>query len=146
MFFATWDQETSGLAGELDSLNRYQTIAARTGLPQLTAVDEASVEPSSKTPTDFLERLPHPLSYPVALDESGKLADGYEVLGLPWFVLTSPTGQLLYYREVSTAGWPEHQRPRPLRQGGARAGRPALRRRRCQSRARRLAAAARLAP
>ena len=46
------------------------------------------------------------MSYPVALDQSGKLADGYEVLGLPWFVLTSSSGQLLYYREVSTAGWP----------------------------------------
>jgi cytochrome oxidase Cu insertion factor (SCO1/SenC/PrrC family)/thiol-disulfide isomerase/thioredoxin len=106
VFFATWDQETSGLAGELDSLNRYQAIAPRSGLPPLTAVDEASVEPSLKTPTQFLERLPKPLSYPVALDETGKLADGYEVLGLPWFVLTSSTGQLLYYREVSSAGWP----------------------------------------
>jgi thiol-disulfide isomerase/thioredoxin len=106
LFFATWDQETSGLAGDLDSLNRYQAVAARTGLPRLTGVDEASVEPSLKTPTEFLDRLPHPLSYPVALDESGKLADGYEVLGLPWFVLTSPTGKLLYYREVTTAGWP----------------------------------------
>jgi cytochrome oxidase Cu insertion factor (SCO1/SenC/PrrC family)/thiol-disulfide isomerase/thioredoxin len=106
VFFATWDQETSGLAGELDALNGYQAIAARTGLPELTAVDEASVEPSLETPTKFLAHLPHPLSYPVALDESGKLADGYEVLGLPWFVLTSPSGQLLYYREVSTAGWP----------------------------------------
>ena len=106
MFFATWDQETSGLAGELDALNQYQAIATRTGLPQLTAVDEASVEPSAGTVTSLLRALPHPLSYPVALDRSGKLADGYEVLGLPWFVLTSPTGQLLYYREVSTAGWP----------------------------------------
>jgi cytochrome c biogenesis protein CcmG, thiol:disulfide interchange protein DsbE len=75
-------------------------------LPELTAVDEVSVEPSLKTPTDFLARLPRPLSYPVALDQSGKLADGYEVQGLPWFVLTSSTGQLLYYREVSSAGWP----------------------------------------
>ncbi|HUA04942.1 MAG TPA: redoxin domain-containing protein [Solirubrobacteraceae bacterium] len=106
VFFATWDQETSGLAGQLDALNRYQAIAARTGLPKLTAVDEASVEPSLKTTAEFLKRLPRPLSYPVALDESGKLADGYEVLGLPWFVLTSSTGQILYYREVSTAGWP----------------------------------------
>ena len=106
VFFATWDQETSGLGGELDALNRYQAIATRTGLPRLTAVDEASVEPSSTTLTGFLNRLPHPLSYPVALDQSGKLADGYEVLGLPWIVLVSSTGQLLYYREVSTAGWP----------------------------------------
>ena len=106
VFFATWDQETSGLAGELDALNRYQQVAARTGLPLLTAVDEASVEPDPNTAAEFLAHLPHPLSYPVALDQSGKLADGYEVLGLPWFVLVSSTGQLLYYREVSSAGWP----------------------------------------
>ena len=106
LFFATWDQETSGLGGELDALNRYEAIATRTGLPRLTAVDEASVEPNSTTLTGFLNRLPHPLSYPVALDQNGKLADGYEVLGLPWFVLVSSTGQLLYYREVSTGGWP----------------------------------------
>ena len=107
VFFATWDQETSGLAGELDALNRYQTIASRMGLPRLTAVDEASVEPSLGVLTSFfLRRVSHPLSYPVALDRGGKIANGYEVLGVPWFVLTSRTGQLLYYREVSTAGWP----------------------------------------
>ena len=145
LFFATWDQETSGLAGELDSLNRYQQVAARTGLPQLTAVDEASVEPSLKTPTQFLEHLPHSLSYPVALDQSGKLADGYEVLGLPWFVLTSSTGQLLYYREVSTAGWPStsvliRYVKAALARVVAPAGAAAV-----ESRARRLAATARLA-
>jgi cytochrome oxidase Cu insertion factor (SCO1/SenC/PrrC family)/thiol-disulfide isomerase/thioredoxin len=106
LFFATWDQETSGLAGQLDALNRYQSLAARTGLPELTAVDEGSVEPGQGTLTSFLQRLPHPLSFPVAIDRSGKLADGYEVLGEPWFVLVSASGQLLYYREVSTAGWP----------------------------------------
>ena len=106
VFFATWDQETSALAGQLDALNRYQAIAARSDLPPLTAVDEASVEPSSSILRHFLRSLPRPLSYPVAIDRSGKLADGYEVLGLPWFVLVSPTGQFLYYREVSTAGWP----------------------------------------
>ena len=146
VFFATWDQETSGLAGELDSLNGYQQLAVRTGLPQLTAVDEASVEPSLKTPTEFIEHLPHPLSYPVALDQSGKLADGYEVLGLPWFVLTSSTGQLLYYREVSTAGWPSTTvLVRYVKAALARVVRSRRRRRR-RSRARRLAAVARLAP
>ena len=114
VFFATWDQETSGLAGELDALNRYQAIASRMGLPRLTAVDEASVEPSSGTLASFLQRLPHPLSYPVALDRSGKIADGYEVLGVPWFVLTSRTGQLLYYREVLDRRLAEHERSAPL--------------------------------
>ena len=32
LFFATWDRETSGLAGQLDALNRYQT-ARRAGRP-----------------------------------------------------------------------------------------------------------------
>ena len=97
LFFATWDQETSGLAGQLDALNRYQALATSTGLPKLTAVDEASVEPNLSTVTDFLHRLPQPLSYPVAIDRSGRIADGYEVLGVPWFVLISPTGRILYY-------------------------------------------------
>ena len=105
-FFATWDRETTGLAGQLDALNRYQAIARRTGLPALTAVDEASVESSTSTVTRFLDGLPRRLDYPVALDRSGRLADGYEVLGLPWLVLVSRTGRILYYREISTAGWP----------------------------------------
>jgi cytochrome oxidase Cu insertion factor (SCO1/SenC/PrrC family)/thiol-disulfide isomerase/thioredoxin len=106
LFFATWDQETSGLAGQLAALNGYEKLAARTGLPKLTAVDEATVEPSLSTVSQFLNGLLQPLSYPVAFDRSGSVADGYEVLGLPWFVLTSPSGRILYYRAVSTAGWP----------------------------------------
>ena len=106
VFFATWDQAMSALGGQLEALNGYATAARRLGLPPLTAVDEGSVEPSAQTLTDFLKRLPQPLSYPTAIDRTGKVADGYQVLGLPWFVLTSKTGQILYYREVSTAGWP----------------------------------------
>ena len=106
LFFATWDKETSGLAGQLDALNRYQSLAGRSGLPKLTAVDEASVEPSPGTLTNFLHGLRTRLSYPVAIDRSGKMADGYQVQGLPWFVLISASGQILYYREVSVAGWP----------------------------------------
>jgi cytochrome oxidase Cu insertion factor (SCO1/SenC/PrrC family)/thiol-disulfide isomerase/thioredoxin len=106
VFFATWDRGTSALGGQLSALNGYAAAARRLGLPPLTAVDEGSVEPSSQTLNEFLARLPHPLSYPTAIDQSGRIADGYQVLGVPWFVLTSKTGQILYYREVSTAGWP----------------------------------------
>ena len=106
VFFATWDQGTSALGGQLSALNGYASAARRLGLPPLTAVDEGSVEPSSQTLTDFLKRVPHPLSYPTAIDRTGRVADGYQVLGVPWFVVTSRTGQILYYREVSTAGWP----------------------------------------
>ena len=106
LFFATWDRETSALSGQLDALNSYAAAAPRLGLPPVTAVDEGSVEPSLRTLGEFLRSVPHPLSYPVAIDSTGRVADGYEVLGVPWFVLISRSGQILYYRSVSTAGWP----------------------------------------
>ena len=106
VFFATWDQEVTSLAGHLDQLNAYQSVAAAHGLPRLTAVDEGVVEPSREALPQFLRTLPRPLSYPVAVDTSGQVADGYEVLGEPWLVLTSADGQILWYRQVSTAGWP----------------------------------------
>jgi cytochrome oxidase Cu insertion factor (SCO1/SenC/PrrC family)/thiol-disulfide isomerase/thioredoxin len=105
VFFATWDQEVTSLGGQLDALNRYQSSAAAAGLPALTAVDEGSVEPSSAALPRFLAGLPHPLSYPVAIDQTGRVADGYEVQGEPWLMLTSPAGRILWYHEVYTSGW-----------------------------------------
>lgn len=107
VFFATWDQEITSLAGHLDALNGYAAAAAASHLPPLTAVDEGSVEPSGGALAGFLDRLPQPLSYSVAIDGSGQLADGYEVEGVPWLVLTSATGRILWYWEVSTSGWPD---------------------------------------
>jgi cytochrome oxidase Cu insertion factor (SCO1/SenC/PrrC family)/thiol-disulfide isomerase/thioredoxin len=105
LFFATWDQEVTSLAGHLQALNEYQASAAASRLPPLTAVDETTVEPSTATLPRFLAGLEHPLSYPVAIDPSGRIADGYEVQGQPWFVLTSPSGRILWYWQVSTSGW-----------------------------------------
>jgi cytochrome oxidase Cu insertion factor (SCO1/SenC/PrrC family)/thiol-disulfide isomerase/thioredoxin len=105
VFFATWDQEVTSLAGQLEALNQYQSAAGASGLPALTAVDEGSVEPSPAALPRFLDSLPHPLSYSVAIDQSGRIADGYEVQGEPWLVLTAPTGRILWYHEVYTSGW-----------------------------------------
>jgi thiol-disulfide isomerase/thioredoxin len=105
VFFATWDSEVSDLAGALKALNGYQSAAAAAGLPKLTAVDEASVEPSARALPDFLATLRRPLSYPVAIDRTGRLADGYGVQDEPWFVLTSSTGRILWYYDASTSGW-----------------------------------------
>ena len=125
VFFATWDRETSALSGQLDGLNSYAAAAARLGLPPVTAVDEESVEPSSRSLGEFLRSVPHPLSYPVAIDRTGRVADGYEVLGVPWFVLVSRSGQILYYRSVSAAGWPSRDvLIRYMRAALARAPRP----------------------
>jgi cytochrome oxidase Cu insertion factor (SCO1/SenC/PrrC family) len=105
LFFATWDQEITSLGGQLDALNAYQSAAAAAGLPGLTAVDEGSVEPSASALPNFLNTLPQPLSYPVGIDGSGQVADGYGVQGEPWFVLTSADGKVIWSWEVSTSGW-----------------------------------------
>ena len=105
LFFATWDREVTNLAGALDALNGYQSAAAGNGLPALTAVDEGSVESSPHALPAFLNKLPHPLTYPVAIDGNGRVADGYGIQDEPWFVLVSPSGRVLWYYDVSTQGW-----------------------------------------
>jgi cytochrome oxidase Cu insertion factor (SCO1/SenC/PrrC family) len=106
VFFATWDREVTSLGGQLDALNAYQSAAAAARLPGLTAIDEGSVEPSASALPNFLAGLTRPLSYPVAIDGSGRVADGYGVEGEPWFVLASPSGEVIWSWEVTTAGWP----------------------------------------
>jgi cytochrome c biogenesis protein CcmG/thiol:disulfide interchange protein DsbE len=106
LFFASWDSEVTDLAAQLDALNRYQRVAARDRLPALTAVDVGTVEPSPAALPRLLRTLRRPLSYPVAIDHSGRVADGYGVQDEPWFVLTSPGGRILWYSDVSTSGWP----------------------------------------
>ena len=107
LFFATWDTQTTRISSHLSGLlNSYARAAERAGLPPLTAIDEGSVEPSPSALPAFLKTLPGPLRYPVAIDRTGRVADGYEVEGEPWFVLTSKTGQIIWYQEVYTSGWP----------------------------------------
>jgi len=105
LFFATWDQEVTNLARQLEALNQYAASAGRAGLPGLAAVDEASVEPSSTALGTFLGSLSPTLDYPVAIDATGQVADGYEVGDEPWLVLTSASGQILWSDDVSTNGW-----------------------------------------
>jgi cytochrome oxidase Cu insertion factor (SCO1/SenC/PrrC family) len=105
LFFATWDQEITSIGGHLGALNAYQSAAAAARLPGLTAIDEGSVEPSASALPNFLASLTRPLSYPVAIDGSGQVADGYGVQGEPWFVLASPSGKTLWTWQVSVSGW-----------------------------------------
>ena len=106
LFFATWDREITPLAGQLEALNAYQSAAGAAGLPGLTAVDEGSVEPSASALPSFLAAERQPLRYPVAVDDTGQVADGYGVQGVPWFVLVSADGKVIWSREVSVSGWP----------------------------------------
>jgi cytochrome oxidase Cu insertion factor (SCO1/SenC/PrrC family)/thiol-disulfide isomerase/thioredoxin len=104
-FFATWDSAVTDLAAQLQALDRYQVEAAARGLPALTAVDEASVEPSAGALPRFLGSLRRPLGYPVAVDRSGRVADGYGVQDEPWLALVSAAGRVVWYYDVSTSGW-----------------------------------------
>ena len=101
MFFATWLRQTSDLAARLTGLNVYARAARRGRLPELVAVDEAITEPSVGVVRTYLGHLSQPLRYPVALDITGRLADGYGVQDQPWFVLTSATGKILWKHD----GW-----------------------------------------
>jgi cytochrome oxidase Cu insertion factor (SCO1/SenC/PrrC family)/thiol-disulfide isomerase/thioredoxin len=104
LFFATWDREVMHVGAQLQTLSSYEAAAARDGLPRLTAVDEGSLEPSPQALPSFLGSLRAPLAYPVAIDRSGRIADGFEVQDEPWLVLTSGTGKLLWYYDVSAGG------------------------------------------
>ena len=101
VFFATWLTETSDLTSELTGLNQYVQTAHADSLPGLVAVDEESSEPSLGAVSSYLAGLHGSLSYPVALDETGQLADGYGVQDQPWFVLTSASGGILWKHD----GW-----------------------------------------
>ena len=101
MFFAIWLSEVSDLKSELVSGNAYVAEARRDGLPQLVAVDERVVEPSAQTVRSYLRNLGTSLDYPVALDTTGRVADGYGVQDQPWFVLVSASGKIIWSHD----GW-----------------------------------------
>jgi cytochrome oxidase Cu insertion factor (SCO1/SenC/PrrC family) len=86
LFFASWLSETSSLRAELLSLNQYR------GLPSLVGVDETVTEPSAGAVRPYLSGL----RYPVGLDETGRVADGYQAQGQPWFVLVNAKGAITW--------------------------------------------------
>jgi cytochrome oxidase Cu insertion factor (SCO1/SenC/PrrC family) len=112
LFFDTWATEVTDLSRQLDALNRYQAAAKRQGLPPLAAIDEGGVEASPQALARFLHSLPRPLSYPVAIDHSGAVADGYRVQDSPWLELVSSKGRFLFYEDLSAKGWPRLKRLR----------------------------------
>jgi cytochrome oxidase Cu insertion factor (SCO1/SenC/PrrC family) len=104
LFFDTWENEVSNLSSDLVRLNRY---AARDSGAPLVAVDEANVEPSAQALPNFLRRIPGlGLTYPVAVDPDGRIADGYDVQDSPWLTLVSGTGKILWSYDVAVKGWP----------------------------------------
>jgi cytochrome oxidase Cu insertion factor (SCO1/SenC/PrrC family) len=101
VFFATWLSEISGLKSQLLGLNSYVQSAKQDHLPPLTAIDEAVTEPGPDTAKTFVQGLGQPLNYPVALDTTGRVADGYGVQDQPWYVLVSKSGSIVWSHD----GW-----------------------------------------
>jgi hypothetical protein len=106
LFFDTWETEITDLRAHLLALNRYQAVARQKGLPPLVAIDEAGVEASPQALSRFLHSLPRPLSYPVAIDRTGTVADGYRVGDSPWLELVSHQGRFLFYEDLAAKSWP----------------------------------------
>jgi hypothetical protein len=100
VFFATWLTETSDLKAQLVNLNMYARDAARRHLPGLVAVDETVIEPSAQAVRAYLTQA-GPLRFPVGLDASGRVADGYGVQDQPWLVLVSAAGEIAWSHD----GW-----------------------------------------
>jgi cytochrome oxidase Cu insertion factor (SCO1/SenC/PrrC family) len=100
VFFATWLTETSDLSAELTGLKAYAMAEEGKHLPALTAVDETVTEPSVAAVNDYLATL-GPLGYPVALDKTGRVADGYGVQDQPWLVLVNAAGKITWSHD----GW-----------------------------------------
>ena len=101
MFFATWLSEVSDLKSELIDGNAYVAAARKDGLPPMVAVDETVVEASAQTVRGYLGSLGTSLSYPVALDTTGRVADGYGVQDQPWLALVSASGKIIWSHD----GW-----------------------------------------
>ncbi|HEY1627043.1 MAG TPA: SCO family protein [Streptosporangiaceae bacterium] len=99
MFFASWLSEVSDLKSELRLGNAYTGYARAHGLPPLTGVDETVVEPSQAAVRSYLSGLG--LTYPVGLDTTGRVADGFGVQDQPWFSLVSASGKILWSHD----GW-----------------------------------------
>jgi len=100
VFFATWLTETSDLKARLTGLNAYVKAAVKSHLPPLVAVDETVTEPSAQAVSAYLGGMAK-LDFPVGLDQTGRVADGYGVQDQPWLVLVSAAGKVVWSHD----GW-----------------------------------------
>lgn len=101
LFFAGWLAEDSDVRTGLTALDSYAVLARQHGWPPPAAINELATEGSAsrvrQEVVDFAARL----HTPVVEDAQGRLGDGYGVQDLPWFVLTSPSGRVLWHHD----GW-----------------------------------------
>jgi len=101
LFFAGWLGKESNLSKKLATLDSYAALARRRHWPSPVAIDEMTTEPSPAEARQVLTPLVAALHTPILEDTSGRIADGYHVQDLPWIVLSSSSGKLLWSHD----GW-----------------------------------------
>jgi cytochrome oxidase Cu insertion factor (SCO1/SenC/PrrC family) len=99
MFVASWLSETSNLPASLKVAGEYAAYAKQHGLPELVGVDEMTTEPSRDAAIAYFARLG--VNYPIGIDTTGRVADGYQVQDLAWFALVNVSGKVVWYHD----GW-----------------------------------------
>jgi hypothetical protein len=101
VFFAGWLGQDTNLSKDLAPLDSYSAMAQQRGWPSPVAVDELTTESSAAEARKELDPLAATLHTPIVEDATGRLADNYNVGDLPWFVLTSASGKILWRHD----GW-----------------------------------------
>ena len=100
VFFATWLTETSDLSAELTGLNAYAKAEAGRA-PARADRGRRDRDRAVGGGGERLPRRPGAAVYQVALDKSGRVADGYGVQDQPWLVLVNAAGKITWSHD----GW-----------------------------------------
>ncbi|MBU6409999.1 MAG: SCO family protein [Verrucomicrobia bacterium] len=101
LFFAGWLGDGRNLGLKLAALDDYAAAARTNGWPPPVAIDELSTEASAASTPTALSNLATNLQTPMIEDADGRLADGAKVKDLPWFVLVSRAGRIVWSHD----GW-----------------------------------------
>lgn len=96
VFFASW---VPGITAALTALNAYAATARQEHLPPVAAVDVLPIDVSPPRLRSILRSV-H-LLYPLVVDPSGRVADAYGVQDMPWLVLVSARGRIVWHHD----GW-----------------------------------------
>jgi cytochrome oxidase Cu insertion factor (SCO1/SenC/PrrC family) len=101
VFFAGWLGQNTDLSKDLGALDTYAHLARQRGWPSPVAIDVLTTESSPAEAQKELDPLAATLRTPIVEDKTGRLADSYQVEDLPWFVLSTGSGRILWHHN----GW-----------------------------------------
>lgn len=96
VFFASW---ATDVGAQLAALSAYGQ--GQSGVPPLVAIDVANTEPSPAALQTLLQSEVGKISFPVAIDQNGTVADAFGAQDIPWFTLTGTGGKILWHHD----GW-----------------------------------------